>query len=126
MNVSLLRSYRSKNGNATFVYKVNANASDLESFKEAQGDYYREDADGSPLWFTTRCIGQAGKLIITTNGNVVPDMSSFDQAASLAAQYGGNFGQELAKTAAQAILGTAAPSAPPEAQDQASDDLSDV
>lgn len=128
MKVSLLRSYRSKNGNATFVYKVNGNASDLESFKEAQGDYYREDADGSPLWFTTRCIGQAGKLIITTNGNVVPDMSSFDQAASLAEQYGGNFGQELAKSAAQAILGTTAPSAPatPEAQDQASDDLSDV
>ena len=126
MKVSLLRSYRSKNGNATFVYKVNANASDLESFKEAQGDYYREDADGSPLWFTTRCIGKSGKLLITTNGNVTPDMSSFDQAPSLASQYGGNFGQELAKSAAQAILGTAAPSSPPEEQEQASDDLSDV
>lgn len=129
MKVSLLRSYRSKNGNATFVYKVNANATDLESFKEAQGDYYREDTDSSPLWFTTRCIGQSGKLIITTNGNVVPDMSSFDQAASLASQYGGNFGQELAKSAAQAILGTAASSAPvetPQAQEQASDDLSDI
>jgi len=130
MKVSLLRSYRSKNGNATFVYKVNANANDLESFKEAQGDYYREDTDGSPLWFTTRCIGKSGQLIITTNGNVVPDMSSFDQAASIAEQYGGNFGQELAKTAAQAILGTAAPSSSeeksPEQQEQASDDLSDV
>lgn len=128
MNVSLLRSYRSKNGNATFVYKVNANATDLESFKEAQGDYYREDTDGTPLWFTTRCIGKSGKLLITTNGNVTPDMSSFDQAASLASQYGGNFGQELAKSAAQAILGTAAPSAPvetPQAQEQDLDDLSD-
>ena len=130
MKVSLLRSYRSKNGNATFVYKVNASDNDLESFKEAQGDYYREDKGGSPLWFTTRCIGQSGKLIITTNGNVVPDMSSFDQASSIAEQYGGNFGQELAKTAAQAILGTAASSTPevntPAEQEQASDDLSDV
>lgn len=104
MKVSLLRSYRSKNGNPTFVYGVKANASDLEAFKSAQGDYYREDDNGTPLWFTTRCIGQTGSLIITTNGNIVPDMSAFDQAASLAAQYGGNFGAELAKSAANALV----------------------
>jgi hypothetical protein len=104
MKVQLLRSYRSKNGNATFVYGVKGNATDLEAFKSAQGDYYREDDNGNPLWFTTRCIGQTGKLIITTNGNVVPDMSHFDQAASLASQYGGNFGAELAKAAASALI----------------------
>jgi len=32
-------------------------------------------------------------------------MSAFDQAASLSAQYGGNFGQELAKEAARKISG---------------------
>tara|TARA_R110002153_G_scaffold68523_1_gene181765 strand:+ start:2610 stop:2990 length:381 start_codon:yes stop_codon:yes gene_type:complete len=106
MNVKLIRSYRSKNGNATFVYGVSGNASDLEAFEETQGDYHRvDDESGMPLWFTTRCIGQTGKLIITTNGNIVPDMSAFDQAASLAEQYGGNFGQSLADSAAQAILG---------------------
>lgn len=130
MKVSLLRSYRSKNGNPTFVYKVNASSADLTAFKNAQGDFYREDADGTPLWFTTRCIGSTGKLIITTNGNVVPDMSAFDQAASIASQYGGDFGQELARSAAQAILGSAAPSGTPAKQDapqeQASDDLSDI
>lgn len=114
MKISLLRSYRSRNGNATFVYKVNASASDLESFKEAQGEYYREDTDGSPLWFTTRCVGDHGTLIITTNGNIVPDMSKFDQASSIASQYGGNFGQELASQAAQAILGIKQPSVPTE------------
>lgn len=105
MKISLQRSYRSKNGNSTFVYKVNANTTDLAKFKEAQGDYYREDTDGSPLWFTTRCVGNTGTLIITTNGNIVPDMSAFDQAASIAKQYGGDFGQALAQQAAQAILG---------------------
>jgi len=109
MKISLLRTYRSRNGNSTFVYKVNASASDLDSFKEAQGDYYREDTDGSPLWFTTRCVGNTGSLIITTNGNIVPDMSKFDQANSIAMQYGGNFGQELAKMSAQAILGINTP-----------------
>lgn len=105
MKVKLARSYRSKNGNATFVYVVSGNESDLEAFKTAQGDYHRVDEDGNPLWFTTRCIGPQGKLIITTNGNVVPDMSAFDQAASLAEQYGGNFGAELAKAAAAALVG---------------------
>lgn len=129
MNIKLIRSYRSKNGNPTFVYGVTGNASDLEAFKTAQGDYYREDADGTALWFTTRCVGQTGSLIITTNGNVVPDMSAYDQAASLAAQYGGNFGAELAKSAAQAILGVASPaSAPAKAEEKAaeSDDLTDL
>lgn len=127
MKINLIRSYRSKNGNATFVYGVKGNATDMEAFKEAQGDFYREDADGTALWFTTRCVGQAGKLIITTNGNVVPDMSAFDQAASLAEQYGGNFGAELAKSAAQAILGlSSTPDATPAVKADASDDLSDV
>jgi hypothetical protein len=112
MKVKLLRSYRSKNGNATFVYSVSGSDADLAKYKEAQGEYYREDEDGSPLWFTTRCIGQTGTLIITTNGNIVPDMSAFDQAASIASQYGGNFGQELAAQAAANILGTPVSTAP--------------
>lgn len=116
MNIKLIRSYRSKNGNPTFVYAVSGNANDLAAFKEAQGEFYREDeTTGSPLWFTTRCVGDNGKLIITTNGKVVPDMSAFDQAASIAAQYGGNFGQELAKQAAMTILGNKGTSAPVEA-----------
>ena len=106
MNVSYLRSYRSKNGNATFVYTVSGSASDLSAFADAQGEFYREDElTGKALWFTTRCIGKHGKLIITSKGNIVPDMSAFDQASSIAAQYGGNFGQELAKQAAADILG---------------------
>jgi hypothetical protein len=116
MKVSLIRSYRSKNGNATFVYGVSGNDADLKAFEVAQGDYYREDDKGTALWFTTRCIGNTGKLIITTNGNVVPDMSAFDQASSLASQYGGNFGQELAKQAAQSILGVETPTAAPAAE----------
>ena len=105
MRVSFVRSYKSRNGNATFVYIVNANAADLEKYKAAQGEFYREDESGKPIWFTTRFIGKVGNLIITTNGNVVPDMSAFDQAASIAAQYGGNLGAELAKTAAAQLLG---------------------
>ncbi len=127
MKIKLIRSYRSKNGNATFVYGVNGTDADLASFKEAQGDYYREDTDGTPLWFTTRCVGDNGSLIITTNGNIVPDMSAFDQAASIASQYGGNFGQELAIQAAQSILGHP-PSAPAQVEsvESKSEDLNSL
>jgi hypothetical protein len=123
MKIKLLRSYRSKNGNATFVYAVSGSASDLEAFKKAQGEYYREDDNGTPLWFTTRCVGNQGKLIITTNGNIVPDMSAFDQAASIASQYGGNFGQELARMSAQNVLGIK-DSAPSEDAEQAEPEAS--
>lgn len=105
INVSLKRSYKSAKGNTVFVYSVKANASDTEAYKTASGDYYREDADGTPLWFTTRCIGNKGTLVITSKGKIVPDMSAFEQAASLAKQFGGNFGNELAKATVAQLLG---------------------
>lgn len=108
MNVKLARSYRSKNGNTTFVYNVDGTTKEVEEFKTAQGDFYREDdKTGKPLWFTTRCIGNSGKLVITSKGKVVPDMSAFEQAASLAKQFGGNFGNELAKASVAKLLGNA-------------------
>jgi len=132
MKIKLIRSYRSQNGNATFVYGVTGSDADLKEYQDAQGEYYREDDEGTPLWFTTRCVGNNGSLIITTKGNIVPDMSAFDQAASIASQYGGNFGQELAKQAAQGILGgssassapTTAPSA--KAEEAEADSLEDL
>jgi hypothetical protein len=132
MKASFVRSYRSKNGNATFVYSVSGSSEELEAFKSAQGDYYREDdKTGSPLFFTTRFIGKYGQLIITTTGNVVPDMSAFDAQASLAAQYGGNLGAELAKQAASLLMGgnsnsatESTPAEEPVAEE--SDDLEDV
>lgn len=114
MNVSLQRSYKSKNtGVPVFVYSVSGTATELTAFEQAQGEYYREDTKtGKPLWFTTRCIGDNGKLIITSNDKVVADMSEFDKAASIAAQYGGNLGQMLASQAASALLGHKPDNAP--------------
>ena len=106
LSVKLQRSYKSKNGNRTFVYTVSGKPSDIEAYREAQGEFYREDdKTNNPLWFTTKCIGKTGTLIITDNGNIVPDMSEFDEAASLAQQYGGNLGEMLAREAAQRLLG---------------------
>jgi hypothetical protein len=105
MKVKCVRTYRSKNGNPTFVYSVDGTKEQLADFKKSQGDYYREDEDKTPLWFTTRYIGEEGTLMITSNGNVVPDMSEFDKQASLVAQYGGNFGDILAKDGINKLKG---------------------
>ena len=106
MKVTMQRSYKSKNGNRTFVYTVTGSNAEMEAYREAQGEYYREDEKtNQALWFTTKCIGKAGTLLITDNGNIVPDMSEFDEAASLAQQYGGNLGEMLAREAAQRLLG---------------------
>ena len=106
MDIKSIRSYTSPKGNKVFVYAVSGTKEELANYKKAQGDFYREAEDGTPLWFSTRSVGNSGKLIITTNGKIVPDMSAFDNAASLAKQYGGNLGTELAKVAVAQLLGT--------------------
>jgi len=105
LKVKCTRTYRSKNGNPTFVYSVEGSKENLASFKKAQGSYYREDDDKNPLWFTTRFIGETGTLIVTSNGNIVPDMSEYDKQASLVAQYGGNFGDVLAQQGVSKLKG---------------------
>ena len=126
LSVKMQRSYKSKNGNRTFVYTVSGKPSDIEAYKEAQGEFYREDDNtNNPLWFTTRCIGKTGTLIITDNGNVVPDMSEYDEAASLAEQYGGNLGEMLAREAAQRLLGGRRLSSTSSAPAKDTDDNSD-
>lgn len=105
MKVTSERTYRSKNGTPTFVYSVEGTKEELSAFKKAQGEYYREDDNKKPLWFTTRYIGETGTLMITSNGNIVPDMSEFDKQASLVAQYGGNFGDILAKDGIRKLKG---------------------
>lgn len=111
MKAKKLRSYKKPGKNpgdpaiTVFVYSVSGSKEQLEKFKTAQGDFHRVDEDGTPLWFTTRFAGDNAKLIITDRG-VIADMSEFDAAASLADQFGGNLGQELARAAANKLMGT--------------------
>lgn len=104
MDVKFSRSYKSKKGNTVFVYAV-TNAKDAAAFKAASGDFYREDEKtGQALWFTTRYIGERGSLIVTDAGKIYPDLSAFEKAQSLAKQYGGDFGNELARAAVANLM----------------------
>ena len=105
MNIKFIRTYK-KNGNSVFVYEVQATPQEIEKLKEAQGEYFREDeVTKKPLFFTTRNVGPKGKLIITGKGQVIADMSEYEAAASLVAQFGGNLGVELAKASVAKLMG---------------------
>lgn len=111
LKIKQTRSYI-KNGKPVFVYEVSGSKDAIAKYKELQGENYRETKDGVPLWFTIRSVGATGELVITTNGKIVPDMSAFHNAESLAKQFGGSLGNELAKVAAAQLLGTTNNSTP--------------
>ena len=105
LNGTFVRSYK-KNGKDVFVYAVTGSKEATEKYKETQGEFYRQDdTTGNGLFFSTRYVGDNTKLIITEKGNVVADMSEFAKAASLASQFGGNLGTELARNAAAKLMG---------------------
>lgn len=105
MKIKANGSYRNAKGNIVFRYLVSGSNAELDAYKAAQGDLYRETEDGHPIWFTTRYIGEEGRLIFTSKGTVVADTSVFDKAASIAAQYGGNLGDTLIKEMVGGMLG---------------------
>lgn len=101
-----IRSYtKPGTGNTVFVYTVSGTPEEIARYKEVQGANYKEDENGNPLFFTTNFAGDSCDLIITQKNKVIADMSDFAAAASLSKQFGGNLGQELARAAAEKLLG---------------------
>ena len=119
MKINFKRSYKKvdKNGRlfTMFVYVVTGSAEKLAEYEEAMGDNFVKSDEGDILWFSIdRFVNQTNTLIKTSKGTYVADMSKFDQMASLASQYGGNFGQEIARVSAMNLLGmNAAPETAP-------------
>lgn len=112
MKIKFKRSYKKldKNGKlfTMFVYIVNGTEEQLAQYKTDMGDNLVIDEEtGDVLHFSRdRFVGAVNTLAQTATGKYFADMSKFDQAASLSAQYGGNFGQELARQAAVNLMGT--------------------
>lgn len=92
-----VRQYRKKEtGKLVFVYKVSGKAEELDAYREQAGEYLVEDDNGTPLYFSTRYVGEKCTSLTTQDGRIVPDTSDMDTQAALVEQYGGNFGQALA------------------------------
>lgn len=111
MKIRFARGYRKEGtGTKVFVYTVTGNQEELEAYKVSQGEYLKEDEKGNPLYFTTNFAGQNAKLLISSKGKAVVDMSAFEQMASLVEQFDGKFADALAKQAVEKLLGSSTPS----------------
>jgi hypothetical protein len=110
MKAKYVRCYKKADGNGgvrtVFVYEVNGSADQLAKYKISQGDHFVEDDDsGKALFFTVDFMGDNAELIITAKNNVVQNTEEYDKQASLVAQAGGDLGAEIAKIAAQRLMG---------------------
>jgi len=114
MNAKFNKTYRSKrSGKLVFMYTVHGTVAELEAYRDAQGINLRETVDGTPLFYSTSYKGERTDLICTSEGKIIADTSEFDKMASLAEAYGGNLGAEIAKAAAQNLMGYAPKAAAP-------------
>lgn len=87
LNIQLLRDYPSKKvaGERTFVYVVTGNAEDLETYEDAQGSYLViDDKIDKHLWFHNKNVGNTGKIIVTKDNKVFPDMDWLQKIKSTA------------------------------------------
>lgn len=103
-----------KNGKGIvmFRYIVSGTESELQAYKEAQADFYRESDDGQPYFFTPNWTGDNITLGITSKGKVFADTANIDKGVSLMNRYPGQLGQEIAKLlAAQLMSGATGQSA---------------
>lgn len=88
--------YTSRNGNPTFVYHVTGTPEELAEYKKSKGDFYKEDKDAAnaPLFFTTSACGNTAKLVKTSKGEFVADMTKEKIFASLEEQFGTTIAKE--------------------------------
>ncbi len=99
--------YYNKKKTLVYRYRVLGSDKDLELYQSMQGDYLVIDQDtGDPLYFTSNYAGERGVLVCNPEtGKIYVDDSELRRAASIAKQFGGNFGEAYAKMYAESILG---------------------
>lgn len=107
MTGKYLSQYTSAKGNTVNRYAVKGTAAELKAYEAAQGDNFRKDAKtGDAIFFSTNYVGESVTLVITEKGKVIADMSEYRKAESLVKQFGGNFGEALAKAKVAQLMGT--------------------
>lgn len=87
-----------------FKYSVHGTKEELERYKQIQGDKHRLMDDGTPMWFTTICIGETGQIGISTNDKIYPDTTKLDMAQSMIENFG-----HAGMIMAQQTLGVSSP-----------------
>jgi len=101
--------YRKKDtGKLMSRYVVSGTKEELEKYAASQGNFLRVDEKKGPLYFSQDFLGKSVPLGFTQDGRVYADTSEMENAASVAARFGGNLGQAIADAAAAKFLGLTA------------------
>jgi hypothetical protein len=88
-----------------FRYAVSGSPKAIEAYRDAQGEYYREDdKTGEAMWFSPNFIGKSGTIVVTDDNKVYADTSELEQQASLVSQLGGNLGVAMAAEIAKQMV----------------------
>ena len=123
LKAAFLRSYvtTNKHGQKTdmFVYRVTGTAAELSEFEAAQGEFYRAEPDGTPVYISPKGYGKEVGLIVLPAtedkpARVVADNSDIAMALSMMQQYKGTaIADAIAQQIASRVLAPAAPTAAP-------------
>lgn len=123
LKASFTRSYVTTNKHDQktdmFVYRVTGTPAELAAFEEAQGEFYRADPDGTPVWISPKGYGSTTPLVILPAtedrpARVIADTSNITMASSLLQRYAGTpIGDALAQQIATSLLANTAPVAAP-------------
>ena len=106
MKGKLIRQYTNANGRKVFVYAISGSESQLAEFEASQGQYFRTDDTGNPLFFSIDYHGENAKFGISSKGKVYADTSQIDKISALVSKHEGTqLGAELAKEGARQLLG---------------------
>ena len=86
-------------GSIVFVYKVKGAEAEVNNYLETKKDFIKsiKQEDGQINFFSTRFVGQAGELMLTSKNEWVLDTTEADQLHNLTAQYGYDIAKDMMK-----------------------------
>lgn len=96
--------YRSAKGNLVYRYLMTGTEEQLQMYKDAQGEFFTANEEGTPIYFSTKFYGKVITLGFTSKGKIFVDNSVNDRAANIVGQYTGILAEKLAERAADQIF----------------------
>lgn len=109
-----------------YLHSVSGTAEELASFKKASGEFYAEDAKGTPLYYSNQPNGKSFPIAVSAKtGKVVVMLSDLERAEALTQQFPGLIGQEIARQAVAKLNAERASTSAPVAVSQPEKKLED-
>lgn len=83
MKIKALQSSYRKNGNIQFVYSLDCSPEEKKAYKANKGDYYKENEQEEPLFWSQRSVPVGTELKESSKGTFYPVTNLADEAEAL-------------------------------------------